>query len=65
MQIPALLFLCERNAPIPRCQGAEEEETRSDLRQFGAVICKREVMTEYVQTFVDYSVITLSRPKSN
>lgn len=64
-QIPALLFLGERNTPMPNCQDAEEEATRSDLRQFGAVISKHEVMTEYVWIFVDYSVITLSRYKSN
>jgi len=50
---------------MPKYHDAEEERTRSDLRQFGAVISKHEVMTEYVQTFVGYSVITLSRSKSN
>lgn len=50
---------------MPKCQDTEEARMRSDLRQLCAVISKQEVMTEYVQTSVDYSVITLSRSKSN
>lgn len=50
---------------MPRCQDAKEERRRSDLRQFCAVKSKQEVMTEYVQAFMDYSVIALGRSKSN
>lgn len=46
-------------------RNAEAEQTRSDLRQFGAIIRKHKVMTEYVKTFVDCSVVTLRRSKSN
>lgn len=46
------------------CQDTEEG-MRSDLRLLCAAISKQEVMTEYAQTFMDYSVITLSRYKSN
>lgn len=44
--------------PMSRCQDTEEERMKSDLRQLCAVISKQELMTEYVKTFMDYSVIT-------